>query len=522
MTVDTDRPIETGRTWQDLPREPPVGDPLDPALIPPIEPPITGEDAVAAPWRRVAAVLLLLIVALLLWLLLPRGEEATPLTTVPSSESTDPSTGTTEAPEQGRVPPAESGEEGGRDEASALDEPVADVAAALLPSVVQIETGFGVGSGFVYDETGLIFTAAHVVSGVSEVDVTFSDGRSVTGTVVARDLEHDVAVVAADAGDLTAAPLSGDDVRVGQTAIAVGSPFGLEQSVTVGVISGLDRSLDVIGRTITGLIQTDAAINVGNSGGPLADGAGRVIGINIAIATASGGSDGVGFAVPIDVALSAAEGVTVDGPAAPVDDPIGPLGLDPLGGLFGPDSGFGDFDQMLELLRDLGLLPEGFEDLMGELDQLGQGLEGLGQDLEGLGLGDLGLDGLGLDSLGLDRLGGGSSEALFELGELPVGYAASGDQLYTTNGVTTQVATIAGPDGSVTVRATAGTEATNALENAAGAVTSVRGQLGKIDTTPSRVAVRWVERGVLFEALAPAVVSSERLLEIVEAMEVVV
>ncbi len=94
--------------------------------------------------------------------------------------------------------------------------------------------------------------------------------------------------------------------------------------------------------------------------------------------------------------------------------------------------------------------------------------------------------------------------------------------MYTTNGVTTQVATIAGPDGSVTVRATAGTEATNALENAAGAVTSVRGQLGKIETTPSRVAVRWVERGVLFEALAPAVVGSERLLEIVEAMEVVV
>ncbi len=526
MTVDTDRPIETGRTWQDLPPEPPLGDPLEPALVPPTEPPIAGEEAAAtAPWRRVAAVLLLLIVALLLWLLLPRGEETAPPTTVPSSESTEPSTGTTEAPEQ--VPPAGSGEEGGsRDEASTLDEPVADVAAALLPSVVQIETGFGVGSGFVYDETGLIFTAAHVVSGASEVDVTFSDGRSATGTVVARDLENDVAVVAADAGDLTAAPLSGDEVRIGQTAIAVGSPFGLEQSVTVGVISGLDRSLDVIGRTITGLIQTDAAINVGNSGGPLADGAGRVIGITIAIATASGGSDGVGFAVPIEVALSAAGGVTADSPAAPVDDPIGPLGLNPLGDvfgdLFGAGSGFGDLDQMLELLGGLGLVPDGFEDLMGELDQLGQDLEGIGQDLEGLGLDDLGLGDLGLDGLGFGGLGGGSSDTLFELGALPDGFVASGDQLYTTNGVTTQVATIAGPDGSVTVRATAGTEATNALEKAAGAVTSVRGQLGKIDTTPSRVAVRWVERGVLFEALAPAVVGSDRLLEIVEAMEVVV
>ena len=514
MTIDTDRSIETGRSWQDLPPEPPLGDPLEPALIPPAEPPIAeAAAATAAPWRRVAAVLLLLIAALLLWLLLPRGEETTPVTTVPSTTE-DSNTGITEAPV---VPPPGSTEEGGtRDEA--LDEPVADVAAALLPSVVQIETGFGVGSGFVYDEAGLIFTAAHVVSGSSQVEVTFSDGRSVTGTVVARDLEQDVAIVAVDATGLTVAPLSGDEVRIGQTAIAVGSPFGLEQSVTVGVVSGLDRTLDVPGQTITGLIQTDAAINVGNSGGPLADGSGRAIGINIAIASASGGSDGVGFAVPVDVALALAEGITPDSPAAAVDEPpgLGPLGLDPLGDvfgdLFGPDAGLGDFDQMLELLGDLGLLPDGFEDLMNGIDELGQDLDSLGQDLEGLGL----------DGLGLDGLGGGSADTLFELGDLPSGFAESGDQLYTTNDVTTQVATITGPDGSVTVRATAGAESANALENAAGDVTSVRGQLGKIDETSSRVAVRWVERGVLFEALAPAAVGSEHLLEIVEAMEVVI
>ena len=509
MTIDTDRSIETGRTWQDLPPEPPLGDPLDPALVPPAAPPAAVEASAApAPWRRFAAVLLILIVALLLWLLFPRTDETTPATTVPATESTDPTTGTTEAPEDVQVPPAGSS-----------DEPVADVAAALLPSVVQIESRLGVGSGFVFDDGGLIFTAAHVVSGTSEVDVTFSDGVSTTGTVVARDLDHDVAVVAVTADDLTHAPVSNEEVRIGQTAIAVGSPFGLEQSVTVGVVSGLDRSLDVMGRTIAGLIQTDAAINVGNSGGPLADASGRVVGINIAIATASGGSDGVGFAVPIEIALAAAEGITPDSPAAALDDPIsplGPLGLDPLGDLFGPNSGFGDFDEMLDLLDSMGLLPDGFEGFMNDVDQFGQDLDQLGQGLEDLGLGDLGLDRLSFDGLG------GSSGTLFELGTLPPGYSSSADQLYTTNGVTTQIASILGPDGSVTVRATAGTEATSALENAAGDVTSVRGQLGKIDVTSSRVAVRWVERGVLFEVLAPAAVGSDRLLEIVEAMEVVV
>lgn len=497
MTLDTDQVIETGRTWKDLPPEPPVGDPLSPVVAVPSESPPA---AAAVPsrwnWRYLAAVLLALIVLLLFWLLVPRSENSTPVTTVPTSESTDP----TETPQQSPIPPPGS-----------TDEPVADVAAALLPSVVQIESGLGIGSGFVYDDDGLILTAAHVVSGSEEVEVRFSDGQTATGTVVARDLDQDVAVVAADAPDLVAAPLSSEEVRVGQTAIAVGSPFGLEQSVTLGVVSGLDRSLDVIGRTITGLIQTDAAINIGNSGGPLTDGSGRVVGVNIAIASASGGSDGVGFAVPIATALEVAEGITPESPPAPVDSssPLGPLGLDPLGDLFGPNSGLGDLDQMLDLFGGLGLIPEGFEDLLGDLDQLGEDLEGLG------------LDGLGLDGLGLDGFGG-SGDTLFEVGDLPPGYGAGGEQLSTTNDITTQVSTIVGPHGTVTVRATDGGDATVSLERADGDVTSIRGQLGKIDATSSRLTVRWVERDVLFEALAPAAVGSEDLLAIVEAMEVTV
>jgi len=500
LTIDTDKTIVTGRTWRDLPPEPPVGDPLDAAPLP-VEVPtlVEPEPAAAWSWRRWAAGLLVLIVLLLLWLLLPRSDDpVAPPTTVPATESTDPAPTepTPQAPQGNpQVPPA-----------AGADEPVADVAAALLPSVVHIESGFGEGSGFVFDEEGLIFTAAHVVSGAQEVGITLADGRQTTGTVVSRNLDEDVAVLATRAEDLVAASLGdGGEVRIGQTAIAVGSPFGLEQSVTVGVVSGLDRSLDVAGRTISGLIQTDAAINVGNSGGPLANAAGAVVGINIAIATASGGSDGVGFAVPIDVALAVADGITPDSPPAPIDSvsPSGPLGLDPLADLFGPNLGFGDFDQMLDLLDGLGLLPDGVQDLVDDLGQLGQGL-----------------DGLGLDGLGLDGLSGGSGDTLFDLGPLPPGYDETGITLHTTNGVTTQVASISGPVGTITVRATAGTEASRSLESALGDLTTVRGQLGKLDVSATRVALRWVELDRYLEALAPAAVGSATVMNVVEAMEV--
>jgi S1-C subfamily serine protease len=485
VTLDTDKTIETGRSWRDLPPEPPFGEPLTPAIVE--APPLEAEASSGWSWRRWAAVLLLVVAALLLWLLLPRSDDpVAPTTTTPPSGTTNEQTpGTTQAPsgEQG-VPPEAAGQE-----------PVADVADALLPSVVYIQTGFGEGSGFVYDESGLIFTAAHVVTGAQQVDIHLADGRETTGTVVARDVDRDVAVVATDAPDLVAARLAeGKQVRIGETAIAIGSPLGFEQSVTAGVISGLDRSVDVAGHSITGLIQTDAAINVGNSGGPLADASGDVIGINIAIATASGGSDGLGFAVPIDVALAVADGITADSPPAPVDgaNPLDAPGSDPLGGLFGPGD-LGDLDQMLQLFDQMGLLPDGFRDFMDQLDQLGQGL---------------------------DPFGGQSSSALFDVGSLPSGYTEGGTTLNTASGVTTQVTTVTGPAGTITIRATEGADPTASLDAAAGDVTTIRGQLGKSETGGDRLALRWVEHDRYFEALAPSAVGSPTLTGVVESMEV--
>ncbi|MDQ5815679.1 MAG: trypsin-like peptidase domain-containing protein [Actinomycetota bacterium] len=187
-------------------------------------------------------------------------------------------------------------------------EPVAAVAEAVLPSMVQIETDTGLGSGIVYDEDGFILTAAHVVEGADEVTVRLADGQRVDGRVVGAHDGTDVAVILAEEGNLVPATLAtGVPLRVGQLAIAVGSPFGLEQTVTSGIVSALDRSIVTNnGESVTNMIQTDAPINPGNSGGALVDRQGRVIGINDAIASDSGVSAGVGFAIPIDTAATVA------------------------------------------------------------------------------------------------------------------------------------------------------------------------------------------------------------------------
>ncbi|HEU4898038.1 MAG TPA: trypsin-like peptidase domain-containing protein, partial [Actinomycetota bacterium] len=147
------------------------------------------------------------------------------------------------------------------------EEPAAAVAKALLPTVVEIRHDNGLGSGFVYDANGYIMTAAHVVKGVDQVDVRLYDGTELQGEVVGTDEVNDVAVVKVDRTGLKAAPLGiGQDLQVGQLAIAIGSPFGLNETVTAGIISSTDRLLE--GREV---IQTDAPINPGNSGGVLAD-----------------------------------------------------------------------------------------------------------------------------------------------------------------------------------------------------------------------------------------------------------
>jgi S1-C subfamily serine protease len=266
------------------------------------------------------------------------------------------------------------------------DEPLADTAARLLPSVVQIAAGNAVGSGFVAADGGLILTASHVVGRSETVTLTLHDGTSVSGTVVAVDKSIDTAVIRADesaAGDLQPLDLGAlADVQVGEMTIAIGSPFGLSQTVTTGIVSALGRTVPTPMGELHDLIQTDAAINSGNSGGPLIDREGRAIGINTAIASASGGSDGIGFAVPVDQAAEILDKVK-DGTWNPEDnDPadspdalgglfdqfLGPDGLGGLGDLFGlgpngstPDDPSGGSDMADQLLREL------FDAFMGEL-----------------------------------------------------------------------------------------------------------------------------------------------------------
>jgi putative serine protease PepD len=196
---------------------------------------------------------------------------------------------------------------------SGESDPAAAAAAAVSNAVVQLETREGLGSGVLYDTDGHNLTAAHVVSGASTVTVRLADGTSLQGRVFGADDATDVAVVEIDPpSNVTPATLAtGEELRVGQLAVAIGSPFGLDQTVTAGIVSAVDRSVE--GMTV---VQTDAAINPGNSGGPLVDADGHVIGVNDSIYSESGDNAGVGFAIPVDIAARVAEeivgGGTVD------------------------------------------------------------------------------------------------------------------------------------------------------------------------------------------------------------------
>jgi S1-C subfamily serine protease len=247
------------------------------------------------------------------------------------------------------------------------------VAAALGPAVVHIEilggleAGGGVGSGVIYDTSGLVLTAHHVVSFSDEVEVVLSDGRTVSGRVVGRAPDRDLAVIALDgAEDLVAATIAEPGtVEVGEPAIALGSPFGFQQSVTAGIISGLDRELETPVGTLYGLIQTDAPINPGNSGGPLADAEAKVIGINTAIASMSGGNDGVGFAVPVEDFTELLDEVEANGG---VEAPTIPAPEDGMGSMV---PGLEDLLPGLEdlfNLEDLPTLDEMMDEMFGTSD----------------------------------------------------------------------------------------------------------------------------------------------------------
>jgi S1-C subfamily serine protease len=182
---------------------------------------------------------------------------------------------------------------------------VVQVADTVLPTVVHLRAGAGrrqgSGSGVVFTPDGFLLTNYHVVRNSSEVRVNLTDGREIAGRVVGADPWTDLAVVQADGGKLPFAAL-GDSgkLRVGQLVVAIGSPYGFESTVTAGVVSALGRTLrSITGHMVDNVIQTDAALNPGNSGGPLVNGKGHVIGINTAIIAPA---QGICFAIPIDIA----------------------------------------------------------------------------------------------------------------------------------------------------------------------------------------------------------------------------
>lgn len=172
----------------------------------------------------------------------------------------------------------------------------------------------GLGSGVIVTKDGYILTNNHVVDGADEVKVTLQDKREYNAKVVGKDPKTDIAVLKIDAHDLPFLPFANSDkVEVGDVALAIGNPFGIGQTVTMGIISATSRGNVGVGVDYEDFIQTDASINPGNSGGALVDAEGRLIGINTAILSRSGGNQGIGFAIPVNLARNVMESLIKDG-----------------------------------------------------------------------------------------------------------------------------------------------------------------------------------------------------------------
>lgn len=206
------------------------------------------------------------------------------------------------------------------------------VAAAVTPSVVRVDVRTnsqpgsvsqrtGLGSGVIYSSDGYIITNFHVIEGAERVRVRLANGDTLDARIVGSDQLNDLAVLKISRTDLPAINLRPADepIQVGETVVAIGSPFGLDASVSSGIISALDRELRIETSpgegvlTIPSVLQTDAAINPGNSGGPLVDRNGRLLGINTAIFTGTGANQGVGFAVSVEQVVISAEQIIADG-----------------------------------------------------------------------------------------------------------------------------------------------------------------------------------------------------------------
>jgi len=175
------------------------------------------------------------------------------------------------------------------------------------------QTQTGLGSGVLVSADGYLLTNQHVIDGADDIDVTLSDGRSASATVVGTDADSDLALLKVSLDNLPVIPF-GDirNVSVGDPVLAIGNPFNVGETVTSGIVSALDRNQLGLS-TIENFIQTDAAINPGNSGGALVDAEGRLVGINTAIFSRSGGSMGIGFAIPVDIAREVMDALIRDG-----------------------------------------------------------------------------------------------------------------------------------------------------------------------------------------------------------------
>jgi S1-C subfamily serine protease len=235
------------------------------------------------------------------------GTVAVPLALLDDDGSAAPDTTVTATEDEG------SGAESGAGDVIAASNPISAIAQQLSPSVARVDVqgaaGAGSGSAVVYRADGILVTNAHVVGTSNEVSVTLPDGARMDAEVVGVDPASDLAVLRVDAENLPV-PVwadADDGPRIGETAVAIGSPFGLDGSVTSGIVSALGRTLPSQQGVLIDLVQTDAAVNPGNSGGALVDGEGRVIGVNTAIATRSGGSQGIGFAIPSTTVVSVAD-----------------------------------------------------------------------------------------------------------------------------------------------------------------------------------------------------------------------
>jgi serine protease DegQ len=195
---------------------------------------------------------------------------------------------------------------------------IPDLVRQAEPSVVTVLAGNGVGSGIVYKDDGTIVTNAHVVADARQATVAFADGRQVAATVRAADRDTDVAVLQADRGGLTAARFQKELPQVGELAIVIGSPLGFEATVTSGIISGLHRQIPgsaSTGAPLVDLIQTDAAISPGNSGGAVLDGQGDVVGMSVAYIPPAAGAVSLGFAIPAETVIEVADQLLATGAA---------------------------------------------------------------------------------------------------------------------------------------------------------------------------------------------------------------